>query len=91
MIAPSLAAGELNPPFVGESERIILDICMRCHRIPYLMCCVSIDEIDSLTPKRKDDSSDGNIAKLSVLLSFIEGIKEVPNWMISSVRLIDYI
>ncbi|CAF5098523.1 unnamed protein product [Rotaria sp. Silwood1] len=55
---------------------------MRCHRIPYLMCCVSIDEIDSLAPKRKDDTSDGNLAKLSVLLSVIDGIKDVPNLMI---------
>ncbi|CAF4654000.1 unnamed protein product [Rotaria sp. Silwood1] len=82
MVAPPIAAGELNRPLVGESERIISDICMRCHRIPYLMCCVSIDEIDSLAPKRKDNSSDGNIAKLSVLLSVIDGIKDVPNLMI---------
>ncbi|CAF2053549.1 unnamed protein product, partial [Rotaria magnacalcarata] len=82
MVAPPLAAGELNRPLVGESERIISDICMRCHRIPYLMCCVSIDEIDSLAPKRKDGTSDGNVAKLSVLLSVIDGIKDVPNLMI---------
>ncbi|CAF1454924.1 unnamed protein product [Adineta steineri] len=82
MVAPPLAAGELNRPLVGESERIIVDICMRCHRIPYLMCCVAIDEIDSLAPKRKDDSGDGNLAKLSVLLSVIDGIKDVPNLMI---------
>ncbi|CAF1085429.1 unnamed protein product [Adineta steineri] len=82
MVAPPIAAGELNRPLVGESERVILDICMRCHRTPYLMCCVSIDEIDSLAPKRTDDSSDGNVAKLSVLLSVIDGIKDVPNLMI---------
>jgi transitional endoplasmic reticulum ATPase len=46
------------------------------------MCCLSIDEIDSLAPKRTDDSSDGNVAKLSVLLSVIDGIKDVPNLMI---------
>ncbi|CAF1473048.1 unnamed protein product [Adineta ricciae] len=82
MVAPPLAAGELNRSLVGESERIIIDICMRCHRVPYLMCCVSIDEIDSLAPKRTDDSKDGNLAKLSVLLSVIDGIKDVPNLMI---------
>jgi len=82
MVAPPIAAGELNRPLVGESERIILDICMRCHRTPYLMCCLSIDEIDSLAPKRTDDSSDGNVAKLCVLLSVIDGIKDVSNLMI---------
>lgn len=82
MVAPPIAAGELNRPLVGESERIISDICMRCHRIPYLMCCISIDEIDSLTGKRNDKSSESNVAKLSVLLSVIDGIKDVPNLMI---------
>jgi transitional endoplasmic reticulum ATPase len=82
MVAPPIAAGELNRSLVGESERIILDICLRCNRTPYLMCCVSIDEIDSLAPKRNDDSSEGSVAKLSVLLSVIDGIKDVPNLMI---------
>ena len=82
MVAPPLAAGELNRSLVGESERIISDICMRCHQIPYLMCCISIDEIDSLTGKRNDKSSEGNVAKLSVFLSVIDGIKDVPNLMI---------
>ena len=82
MVAPPLAAGELNRSLVGESERIINDICMRCHQTPHLMCCVSIDEIDSLAPKRTDEANDVSVAKLSVLLSVIDGIKDVPNLMI---------
>ncbi|CAF1398490.1 unnamed protein product [Adineta steineri] len=81
MVAPSMAAGELDRPLVGESERIINDICMRCHRLPYLMCCVAIDEIDSLAPKRTDESRHTDVSKLSVLLSVIEGIKDVRNLM----------
>jgi transitional endoplasmic reticulum ATPase len=46
------------------------------------MCCLSIDEIDSLAPKRDEDSSEGKVDKISVLLSLIEGIKDVPNLMI---------
>jgi SpoVK/Ycf46/Vps4 family AAA+-type ATPase len=82
MIGPPLAAGELNRPLVGESERIIIALCQRCYRIPYAMCCVSIDEIDALAPKRDEDSSEGKVDKISVLLSLIEGIKDVPNLMI---------
>ncbi|CAF1054908.1 unnamed protein product [Didymodactylos carnosus] len=81
MIGPPLAAGELNRPLVGESERILVSLCTRAHRIPYLQCCVSIDEIDSLAPKRDEDSSEGKVDKISVLLSLIEGIKDVPNLM----------
>ncbi len=82
MIGEPLAAGELNRPYVGESERILVALCTRCHRIPYAMCCISIDEIDSLAPKRDEDSSEGKVDKISVLLSLIEGIKDVPNLMI---------
>jgi SpoVK/Ycf46/Vps4 family AAA+-type ATPase len=82
MVSEPLAAGELNRPYVGESERILVALCTRCHRVPYAMCCISIDEIDSLAPKRDEDSSEGKVDKISVLLSLIEGIKDVPNLMI---------
>ena len=82
MVGPPLAAGELNRPLVGESERVLIALCTRCHRIPYTMCCVSIDEIDSLAPKRDEDSSEGKVDKISVLLSLIDGIKDVPNLLI---------
>ncbi|CAF1397310.1 unnamed protein product [Rotaria sp. Silwood1] len=84
MLGPPLAAGELERPLVGQSEAIILDLCMRGNRLPHLMCCVSIDEIDSLAPKRDEDSSEGKVAKISVLLSVVEGIKDVPNLMFFS-------
>lgn len=84
MLGPPLAAGELERPLVGQSEAVILDLCMRGNRLPHLMCCVSIDEIDSLAPKRDQDSSEGKVAKISVLLSVIEGIKDVPNLMFFS-------
>ncbi|CAF0880971.1 unnamed protein product [Adineta ricciae] len=84
MLGPPLAAGELERPYVGQSEAIILSLCIRGNRLPHLMCCVSIDEIDSLAPRRDEDSSEGKVAKISVLLSVIEGIKDVPNLMFFS-------
>jgi transitional endoplasmic reticulum ATPase len=84
MLGPPLAAGELERPYVGQSEAIILSLCLRGNRLPHLMCCVSIDEIDSLAPRRDEDSSEGKVAKISVLLSVIEGIKDVPNLMFFS-------
>jgi hypothetical protein len=84
MVGPPLAAGELTRPLVGESEQILVDLCSRCHKVPYAMCCVSIDEIDSLAPKRDEDSSESKVDTISVLLSLIEGIKDVPNLMILS-------
>ena len=84
MISPPLAAGELNRSLVGESERIIVALCSRCYQVPYAVCCACIDEIDSLAPKRGENSSEGKVDKISVLLSLIEGIKDVPNLMILS-------
>jgi transitional endoplasmic reticulum ATPase len=82
MVAPPMAAGELNRPLVGQSEKVILALASRCHRIPYAMCCLLIDEIDSLAPKRNEHSSEGKVDKMSILLSIIDGIKDVPNLMI---------
>jgi SpoVK/Ycf46/Vps4 family AAA+-type ATPase len=81
-VAPPMAAGELNRPLVGQSEKVILALASRCHRIPYAMCCLLIDEIDSLAPKRNEHSSEGKVDKMSILLSIIDGIKDVPNLMI---------
>ncbi|CAF0891486.1 unnamed protein product [Adineta ricciae] len=82
MVASQLAAGELNRPLVGESEQIILHICERARHIPYLICCISIDEIDSLTSKRQNDTSEGSAARLGIFLSIIDGNKNIPNLMI---------
>ncbi len=84
IVGPPLAAGELNRSFVGESERILIALCSRCNHIPYAQCCISIDEIDSLTPKRDQNSSESKVDKISVLLSMVEGIKDVHNLMIFS-------
>ena len=36
MLGPPLAAGELERPYVGQSEAVILDLCSRGNRLPYL-------------------------------------------------------
>ena len=58
---------------------MLLDLVERATKIPYLPCCVGIDEIDRLAPKRDDKSSQGKVDALAVLLSVIGGIKDVPN------------
>ncbi|UJR20275.1 hypothetical protein I4U23_023406 [Adineta vaga] len=82
MVGPPLAAGELNRPLVGGSERVIIALASRCYRVPYAMCCLSINEIDSLALKHDEDSSEGKVDKISVLLSLIDGMKDIPNLMI---------
>lgn len=47
--------------------------------MPYLLCCIAIDEIDALVPKRNDKSGEHKVDVLCLLLSLIGGIKDVPN------------
>ncbi len=51
----------------------------RAERLPYLLCCIAIDEVDALAPKRNEKSGEHKVDILCLLLSLIGGIKDVPN------------
>ena len=51
----------------------------RAERLPYLLCCIAIDEVDALTPKRNEKTGEHKVDVLCLLLSLIGGIKDVPN------------
>jgi hypothetical protein len=51
----------------------------RAKRCPHLLCCIAIDEIDALTPKRNDKAAGHKVDALSLLLSLVGGIKDIPN------------
>ncbi|CAF1436316.1 unnamed protein product, partial [Didymodactylos carnosus] len=82
MISLPLSAGELNRPLVGETEKILMNMMNRAKLIPYLICAMTVDEIDGLAPKRDGNAQQSKVDGISVLLSHIEGIKDVPNLII---------
>ena len=82
MTTTPLAAGELNRPYVGETERLLVDIMQRSNTIPYLICAMTIDEIDGLVPKRDNNAQQSKVDGISVLLSHIEGVKNIPNLIV---------
>ncbi|CAF1433523.1 unnamed protein product [Adineta steineri] len=82
MTTVPLAAGELNRPYVGETEKLLIDIMYRANTIPYLMCAMTIDEIDGLVPKRDNNAQQSKVDGISVLLSHIEGVKNIPNLIV---------
>ncbi|CAF1169252.1 unnamed protein product [Rotaria sp. Silwood1] len=82
MTTTALAAGELNRPYVGETERLLVDIMYRAKTIPYLICTMTIDEIDGLVPKRDNNAQQSKVDGISVLLSHIEGVKNIPNLIV---------
>ncbi|UJR08366.1 hypothetical protein I4U23_012637 [Adineta vaga] len=77
-----LAAGELNRPLVGETEKLLVDIMHRSNTIPYLITTMIIDEIDGLVPKRDNNAQQSKVDGISVLLSHIEGVKDIPNLIV---------
>ncbi|CAF4217021.1 unnamed protein product, partial [Rotaria sordida] len=82
MTTTSLAAGELNRPYVGETERLLVDIMYHANTIPYLMCAMAIDEIDGLVPKRDNNAQQSKVNGINVLLSHIEGVKNIRNLIV---------
>lgn len=77
-----LAAGELNRPLVGETERLLVDIMQRSNMLSFLICAMIIDEIDGLVPKRDNNAQQSKVDGISVLLSHIEGVKNIPNLIV---------
>ncbi|CAF3355915.1 unnamed protein product [Rotaria sp. Silwood2] len=77
-----LAAGEFNRPYVGETEKLLIDIMSRANTIPYLICAMTIDEIDGLVPKRDNNVQQPKVEGISVLLSHIEGVKNIPSLIV---------
>ncbi|CAF0965186.1 unnamed protein product [Rotaria sordida] len=82
MTTTPLAAGELNRPYVGETERLLVDIMYRAKTIRYLICAMTIDEIDGLVPKRDNNAQQSKVDGISVLLSHIEGVKDISNLIV---------
>lgn len=76
--APPMAAGDFNKGIVGDSERMLNEIADRANLVPWEMCVLLIDEIDTLAPNRMDPSSQsGNKGGdlLGVFLAILDGSK----------------
>jgi hypothetical protein len=73
---------ELKRPYIGETEKAIKRILDRCKLFPHLLCCLVIDEIDTLAPKR-DTSNIPNHKQdwLSLLLRIMDSY-DYPNFFL---------
>jgi len=80
-VTAPMAAGDLKKGIVGDSERTINAIANRARIVPWQMCILFIDEIDSLAPDRKAPAG-GNVSNqdlLSVILAILDGNKTTEN------------
>ena len=78
VVAP-ISSTELNRSKVGETEKLLLSLFQRGEKLPHLLCCIAIDEVDALAPKRNDKTGEYKVDILCLLLSLIGGIKDIPN------------
>jgi transitional endoplasmic reticulum ATPase len=76
-----MAAGDFNKGIVGDTERMLNEISERAKLIPWEMCVLLIDEIDTLAPNRKlsNNSSNKESGAFGLLLSILDGNKITPN------------
>lgn len=75
-----MAAGEFQKGIVGDSEKMLMALANRAKMVPWEMCVLIIDEIDSLAPNRNDPKNKGKSTDLlGVFLSLLDGAKFTPN------------
>ncbi|KAA8493304.1 ATPase family 2 protein [Porphyridium purpureum] len=77
LIAETLTAGDFSKSLVGYSEKMINQLANRAASVPWRLACVVIDEVEALVKSRSGEG--GNSSIISVLLSRISGISDVPN------------
>lgn len=58
---------------------MIQDLANRATVSPYLLCSVAIDEVDGVAADRSDKDEKNKSEGVSMMLSVIGGIKDVPN------------
>ena len=79
LVAP-LSSSEINRGLVGESEALLRDIFGRASYFPYLVCCICIDEIESMVPDRSKEQQSGSKGdNVNQLLALVGGATDIPN------------
>ena len=88
-----MAAGDLKKGIVGDSEKTVNAISQRAKLVPWEMCVMLVDEIDSLAPDRNSkNSSSGSEDLIGVFLATMDGSKETKNLkIIASTNLLNKI
>jgi hypothetical protein len=83
LIYPNLAASDFSHGLQGQSEKMVDNIAKRTEVIPWQLCVLFIDEIDSLAPSRSSSNTNNSQASLiGQFLSVIDGSKKKPNMLI---------
>ncbi|KXS11012.1 P-loop containing nucleoside triphosphate hydrolase protein [Gonapodya prolifera JEL478] len=77
-----LAAAEISGGLVGDSEGMLRALFERGARLPWLPCCLILDEMDNIAPNRlgaKEGGSETKQSVLTTLLTIFGGARDQPN------------
>ncbi len=79
----SLVAGDFMQSLQGQSEKMIDSISNRCDVLPWELCVMYIDEVDSLAPNRnKENSSNSQNSIIGQFLAITDGNKKKHNLLL---------
>lgn len=82
-IYDSLSAADFSQGIVGQAEKMIDAITSRSELIPWELCVLYIDEIDSIVPNRNlSNTSSNQCSVIGQFLSVTDGNKKKPNLLI---------
>jgi SpoVK/Ycf46/Vps4 family AAA+-type ATPase len=82
-IYDNLAASDFSHPYQGQAEKMVESIAKRTEILPWQLCVLFIDEIDSLAPSRSNsDTSNSQASLIGQFLTNIDGSKKKPNMLI---------
>lgn len=82
-IYDNLAASDFSHPYQGQAEKMVDTIAKRTEVIPWQLCALFIDEIDSLAPSRSNsDTSNSQASLIGQFLTNIDGSKKKSNMLI---------
>lgn len=87
LVAPPMVAASLKRGLVGETEHILYQLGKRAAYMPWQLCVLSLDEIDTLVTDRQRTESKGrgggaDTSSLNTLLSIIGGGGNVQNLLV---------
>ena len=80
-------ASELKRPYLGETEKELISRFNCSKKLPHLLCCIVIDEIDTLTKRRTCLRNETGTDLLSVMLRIIGSVDYENVLLIGSTNL----
>merc|ERR1712098_848051 len=78
-VCKELSAGDFSKPYKGESEKMLNELRNRAVCVPWRLCVLFIDEIESCVADRSSEKENVDKSFIGVFLSILDGPKALHN------------